>query len=236
MDWLLRDTRVALRGCNSHPPSRLLLSSSSPLAWPWPARCTRLSSTLLQPLPVRDQDRIVVLNARDRNGVDVSLAGQDFADLCRDTRLVQNMAGIYHAGPFVQPLDLDGRPIELNGAIVTGNFFEMLGVRPVLGRLLRPADDSIRGVEAVVLSYSAWRGQFGGDPSVLGKHLRSPYELPPYTDDFRIIRSRPTRARFPGRRGNVEGRGVPEPRGISTWSVGSPQAHRRPPQVKNFSR
>jgi predicted permease len=59
------------------------------------------------------------------------------------------------------------------GELVSGSFFEVLGVRPHLGRLLNPSDDLTPGAHpVVVLSYRYWQRRFGGDPSVVGSTLR----------------------------------------------------------------
>ncbi len=198
MDRLTHDTRVALRSLRRSPlfttAAILILAVGIGMAG---AMYSVIDGVMLRSLPVRDQDRIVVLHARDRDGVDLALAGQDFEDLRRDSRLVQNIAGVYHAGAFVMPLTMDGRPVVLNEAIVTGNFFQLLGVRPVLGRLLRPADDTLGGLQSIVLSYGTWRRQFAGDTGVLGRHFRSPYETPPYKSGFTIIGVAPPGLDFP---------------------------------------
>ena len=92
---------------------------------------------------------------------------------------------------------MDGRPVILKEAIVTGNFFQLLGVSPVLGRLLRPADDTLGGLQSIVLSYGTWRRQFAGDTAILGRHFRSPYETPPYKSGFTIIGVAPPGLDFP---------------------------------------
>ena len=198
MDRLTHDTRVALRSLRRSPlftaAAILILAVGIGMAG---AMYSVIDGVMLRSLPVRDQDRVVVLHARDRVGVDLSLVGQDFEDLRHDSRLVQNIAGVYHAGAFVMPLTLAGRPIVLKEAIVTGNFFQLLGVSPVLGRLLRPADDTLGGLQSIVLSYGAWRRQFASDTAVLGRHFRSPYEVPPYRSGFTIIGVAPPGLDFP---------------------------------------
>ncbi len=79
---------------------------------------------------------------------------------------------------------LDGeRTVTLNRGMATGNFFDVLGVRPALGRLFHSSDDDaseqfdITGrtaSKALVLSYAAWQDHFGGDSSVIGRHLVEP--------------------------------------------------------------
>ena len=65
---------------------------------------------------------------------------------------------------------------SLRSVPVSGNFFELLGARPALGRLIRSADDAPGLRHAVVLSYRAWREKFGGDSSVLGKSVGDPWD------------------------------------------------------------
>ena len=80
-------------------------------------------------------------------------------------------SGVFAWGttPFIVGAGRDGRPAS--GMWVSGAAFEVLGIAPAAGRLLTAADD-VRGcTPSVVLSYAFWQGQFGGDPSVIGRTL-----------------------------------------------------------------
>ena len=74
---------------------------------------------------------------------------------------------------------IDGRPV--NAALVTGNFFQVLGVQAALGRSLTPADDErSAGRPVIVLSHRGWNKLFAGDPTVIGRSVRVnglPYEI-----------------------------------------------------------
>jgi hypothetical protein len=62
--------------------------------------------------------------------------------------------------------------VSTSGLLVTGNYFELLGARPALGRLLRPVDAAVRGGEAVVvLSHETWRSRYGSDPAIVGQRI-----------------------------------------------------------------
>ena len=78
-------------------------------------------------------------------------------------------------------LQTSNGPAPVWGDEVSGNYFDMLGVRPYLGRLIQPADDTSPGASAyVVLSYNCWRDRFGGDKSIVGRviHLNKvPYTV-----------------------------------------------------------
>src|SRR5260370_128569 len=69
--------------------------------------------------------------------------------------------------------DSDDPSNVLNGALVSGNYFDVLGVRPLLGHALTPSDDTDPGAHpVVVISYAAWKGRFHGDSSVIGQTIR----------------------------------------------------------------
>lgn len=65
-----------------------------------------------------------------------------------------------------------GTPREIPAGVVDGNYFQVMGLHPVLGRLLGPNDDGRNAAGAVVLTYQFWRSQLHSDPSVLGKTVR----------------------------------------------------------------
>src|SRR5438445_6065802 len=65
-----------------------------------------------------------------------------------------------------------GEPREVNGGVVNGSFFEVMGLRPVLGRLIGPQDDGPKAASVIVLTYRFWSNSLNRDPSVVGKTLR----------------------------------------------------------------
>jgi predicted permease len=84
----------------------------------------------------------------------------------------QVFSGLIARALFPATLAFHGSAATTTAEVVTGNFFETLGVKPVLGRLLVPADDQ-RGAQtnAIVLSYSYWAGHLGSDPNVLNNQV-----------------------------------------------------------------
>ncbi len=73
-----------------------------------------------------------------------------------------------------------GAPERIKGAIVTGNLFAVLGVQPLLGRSITPADDREAAPLTTVLSYGLWQRSFGGDAGVLGQKVNLdgvPYQV-----------------------------------------------------------
>src|SRR5207245_11494060 len=65
-----------------------------------------------------------------------------------------------------------GEPRVVQAGVVGGNFFEVMGLHPVLGRLIGPQDDGPKAAGVAVLTYRFWTTTLGKDPSVLGKTLR----------------------------------------------------------------
>ena len=181
MSRLWQDARLALRGFRRSPTftvtAVLILGIGIGVATAMWAVC---SGVLLRPLPVTDEARIIQPHALDAAGVDVALTREEVQhQLLPSSRTMRDMAAYAHWGVAGSAF-LDGdQPILLNRAEVTGNFFNVLGARPLLGRLLRPEDDN--NSHAVVLSYGAWRRQFGGDPTIVGRHLIWPYLNTPMT-------------------------------------------------------
>ncbi|HEY6290018.1 MAG TPA: ABC transporter permease, partial [Terriglobia bacterium] len=129
-----------------------------------------INSTLLNPIPgARDASKIVSLTL----GGTVVDPGQfsypDYVDLRAGSRTFSGLMAF-----AFRTLDLTGtgKPEQLWAADVSANYFDVLGVRPILGRAFVPAEDQKPGgAPVVVLSYSLWQRRFGGDDSILGRTI-----------------------------------------------------------------
>jgi putative ABC transport system permease protein len=147
------------------------------------AMFTVYRTVLVRTLPVADQDRVAVMwTYRDTPDIEYSLGTKELSEVRRKARTMRDVAGVMHGGALTVAM-LDGqRSLPLNRSLVTGNFFDVLGARPALGRLLHSSDDDTGPYDAagshaskmLVLSYHAWREKFGGDSSVIGRHLVEP--------------------------------------------------------------
>ncbi|MBV9880179.1 MAG: ABC transporter permease [Gemmatirosa sp.] len=141
-----------------------------------------VDGVLLRPLRVDDPDRLVTILARNaERGIDESPpSGPDFVDWRAESRSFSGMAGFRYES-FTLTGGADGASADvLTGAGASASFFEVLGVRPVLGRTFRAGEDVARGVRVVVLSYAAWQQRLGGAPDVVGRAIdidREPYEI-----------------------------------------------------------
>src|SRR5438874_13125854 len=133
---------------------------------------TVADALLLRRLPVRDQDRLVVLwgQAPDRT-YNYPFGLDDAREFARQTRSLERVAFFSYYGAGPKPIR-DGDQISLlRRSLVSGEFFDVLGARPALGRALRAADDVTGAAPVLVLSYGAWQRRFGGDPHVLGRQV-----------------------------------------------------------------
>ena len=66
----------------------------------------------------------------------------------------------------------NGEPVQVQVGIITGNYFEVMGLKTVLGRTFTAADDGAGAAPVMILTNEYWRSAFGGDSSVVGKTLR----------------------------------------------------------------
>ena len=130
-----------------------------------------ISGVLLKPLPYTDGSRLVLLqqSAPAAGLPTVGISIPEVFDYRSRLQAVQDLVE-YHSMSFV--LLNQGEPDRVDTGVVSANFFNMLGVKPILGRTFVPSDD-VLGAEAVlVLSNEYWQQKFGGDPNVVGRVLQ----------------------------------------------------------------
>ena len=134
---------------------------------------TVADALLIRRLPVQDQNRLVVLWSRmPKAGFDHwPLKLSEAREFARDSRTLEHAAFVAYEGAWPKPVMMGGQITRFTRAVVSAAFFEELGTGAFLGRAHRPRDDVPGAAPVLVLSYSAWRQRFGGDPHVLGRHL-----------------------------------------------------------------
>ena len=183
MDTLFQNIRVGIRSLRRTPGVALLAVLTLALGIGLStAVFTVADALLLRRLPVRDQDRLIVLwgVAPDR-AFDYPVGFSDGSEFIRSSRILEQAALFLYNGAGPVPIRDGDRITRLRRALVSGGFFQVLGARAALGRALRPADD-VRGAEPVaVLSHAVWQRRFNGDPRVLGRQMVLYSGGPPYT-------------------------------------------------------
>ena len=117
---------------------------------------------------VADSDRFVALNNTTRTRSDISLSYLDFVDY--RNRRPDSIDDLIAFMIVPMTMRIDGEPLRVFGDIVSGNYFDLLGVRAALGRTFAPDEDRTPNANPViVISHNFWQRRFGGDPSVVGR-------------------------------------------------------------------
>jgi len=128
-----------------------------------------VNAVLLRPLPFKDSDRLVVLSERMPNtGEEMSVSFPSFLDWRSQSQSFDGMAGYRAYAGTLTGID---PPTRLNGRWVSAGFFEILGVKPLLGRSIGPDEDKPNSQPVAVISHACWQSRFGADPHILGRSL-----------------------------------------------------------------
>lgn len=137
---------------------------------------TVVNAVLLNPLPVKDISRLVEIDTVDTkthvtqaNSTKLGMSYPNCQDYARENQVLDGVVCLTGAG-----LTLSGgaEPQQINGQLVSANYFDVLGVQPAAGRFFLPGEDTKpSGNNVAVLSYSLWANKFGSDPGVVGRVL-----------------------------------------------------------------
>jgi putative ABC transport system permease protein len=126
---------------------------------------------LLRPLANRDEDRLIFIrqSAPGIKAENTNFSVPEIRDLCERVKTLSAF-GDFSVLEFTM-IGL-GEPRQVRSGVVGGSYFEVMGLRPVLGRLLGPGDDGPNAAGAAVLTHRFWTSAWKSDPSVLGKTVR----------------------------------------------------------------
>ena len=177
MGTLLQDVRFALRMLARNPGFATVAVLTLALGiGANTAIFTIVNAVLLNPLPVTDAARLFELDTTDRkttvalgNATRLGMSVLNYEDFARQADVFSGITGFIGVR-----LTRSGgeKPTRYQGSLVTANYFDVLGVRAVLGRTFWPDEDKHPGGDTVVvLSYALWSREFGSSPGVLGKRL-----------------------------------------------------------------
>ena len=180
MGTVLQDLRFALRQFIKNPGFAVLAilalalgiaANSTIFSW--------INSTLLNPIPgiAHTSNMITIMRGERSEHPTPPFSYLDFADL-RDS--AQSFSGLLAYHDDYMAITGSGKPQRIYGTLASSNYFEVLGVRPILGRSLLPSAPNERlGAPEAVLGYGLWQKQFAADPSIVGKMVQ--INLHPYT-------------------------------------------------------
>src|SRR5438046_1377079 len=170
MQTVLQDLRFGFRILRRSPGFSILAilcltlgigTNAAALSW--------IEGILIRPYPlVAHQDRMFALNCTTRGAEGFTgLSYPDFLDLEKNSTLFESFIIDKITGTTLSAGDRDERWV---GGIVSANYFDALGVRPILGRGFRPEEGTGRNAHPVtVISYMTWKNRYKGDPDIVGK-------------------------------------------------------------------
>lgn len=182
MNRLMQDIRFALRQLRKSPGFTITAIITLALGIGANAAIfTLVHAVLLKNLPVTDPSVLVRVGDNDdccvNGGMpdnnDYSIFASELYTHLRDNtpefeQLAAMQAGISNGSITARSSRAGDLPKPARGEMVTGNYFQVLGLKPYAGRLLIPSDDVIGAPTGVVMSYQAWQRDYGSDPSVVG--------------------------------------------------------------------
>ena len=149
-------------------------------------------AAVLKGLPYERSDRLVaIFRNRPAQGIQfMQVSIHDFMDWREQQKSFEALAAYYVETVNVSPPE--GRPIRYFGAYASANLFDILRIRPILGRSFRPEEDKPSAPPVIILSYRAWQDRFHGDPEIVGRPVRANAEM------TTIVGVMPAQFDFPG--------------------------------------
>jgi macrolide transport system ATP-binding/permease protein len=170
MNTLFRDIRFAIRSLLKRPGFAIIGVVTLALGIGANTAIFSLVNTvLLRSLPVENPEQIVSVSVRGKNDSMAAFSYPNYRDF-RDGNQVLSGLIAYRFVPL--SLSRAGSNERIWGYEVSGNYFDVLGVRPIKGRTFLPEEDKTRSSHPViVISYDCWQQRFGGDPNVVGSDI-----------------------------------------------------------------
>jgi putative ABC transport system permease protein len=169
-EQLVRDVRYGLRQIRRNPAfSGIAIATLALGIGVNTAMFSAVDAVLIRPLPYADADRLVMIwNDPNRTGVSGHMpTPPEWREWRRLNTVFTDIAA---TDPGQVTLSGDGEPEELPGRRVTGNFWTVLGVQPLLGRVFTEEEDA-QGARVAVISHGLWQRRFGGSRDVLGRTI-----------------------------------------------------------------
>src|SRR6185436_18848878 len=171
MDAILQDLRYAVRTLVKNPGFAALTITCLALGIGVNSTIFSVVDTVaIRPLPFREPDRLVSLaTTHQANGIDRgNVSYLDLQDWKARTHAFAEIAAV--SGRSLTLSDGD-EPERFNGATITANMFPMLGIQPILGRQIRPDEDTPGGPRVVLLSHGVWQRRYASDPGIIGRSI-----------------------------------------------------------------
>ena len=169
MEQFVRDVRFGVRTLLKNPGFALLAILTLGLGiGANTAMFSVIDGVLLKPLPYTNGDRLVLVrqSAALAGRADAAVSIKELYDYREQTRAFDALVE-YHQMNF--DLLKRGEPDRVDTGVVSHDFFDVLGIRPILGRSFRAEDDALGADAVLILSYAYWQTKFGSDPTIIGQ-------------------------------------------------------------------
>jgi putative ABC transport system permease protein len=169
MAEIVRDLRFALRSAMEKPSfTAMVLLTLAIGIGPTTAIFSLVQSLFLRELPYRDADSLVIVWRQRNEGDRAPVSGPDYDDFRRmnssfSETAISTWTASFNIGDVQQP-------VRVEGALVSPNFFRLLGTSPILG--VPPPESDVDSVQSAVISHSLWQQNFGGQRNVIGHSVR----------------------------------------------------------------
>jgi predicted permease len=179
LENLVSDIRFALRWLRRSPAFTLVAIASLAIGIGFnTALFTLVDALLFRPLPVERPDRLVDVFTSGGDADQYATSSYlDFLDFSAQNQVFTDMLAY---SPAFGAVKLTDRSRLAMGETVTGNYFQLLGVTPIVGRALLPEDDRPGAARVVVISHRLWTREYGASPSAIGQTIRihnQPYTI-----------------------------------------------------------
>jgi putative ABC transport system permease protein len=127
-----------------------------------------VNSVLLRSLPYKDSERLVVVWEKPPKGRQNSVSAANFLDWREQNRVFEHLVAISIGGANISGKDI---PERVDALRTSWDIFELLGIRPFLGRSFGTPDDTPGSPKVAVISHQLWRRKFAGDPGIVGRSI-----------------------------------------------------------------
>ncbi len=169
---ILQDVRYAMRQMRRAPgfAMTVVLTLALGVGVATAVFCV-IDAVILRPLPFAHQDRIVAIDTHSRSGYQQPASWPGYQDERAQSHTFAALAGFINYFQFTVETPSDG-PVLLDGVNGTDNFFQVFGVKPLLGRTYLPGEQEEGKNDIAVLSFDAWQKYFGGDKGIVGRTIK----------------------------------------------------------------
>lgn len=168
---LMNDIRFALRQMRRSPgfTATVVVTLALGVGVATAVFCV-IDAVILRPLPYAHPERIVAIGTTSRSGYQQPASWPGYEDERAQAHSFAALAGYVNYFKFTGDTPSDG-PVLLDGVNGTDNFFQVFGVKPLIGRTFLPGEQEQGKNDIVVLGFDAWQKYFGGDKDIVGRAI-----------------------------------------------------------------